>query len=190
LQGERASAGENKSLGRFQLDGIPPAPRGVPQIEVTFDIDANGILNVGARDVATGRRQQVTIAASSGLSKDEVDRLVRDAEAHAEEDRRRREEIEARNLGDSLIYSAERTLREHGDRIAEALRATVTQRIDDLRGALAGGNVDAIRRASDALSQALQQVGSEIYAGAGARTGPGGGGQAPGGTVEGEFREV
>ena len=196
LQGERPMASENKSLGRFVLDGIPPAPRGVPQIEVTFDLDANGILNVSARDVATGRRQQVTITASSGLSKQEVERLVREAEAHAEEDRRRREEIETRNELDSLVYSAERTLREYGDKVPADVRSDVEAKIGAARSAIDSGDISRMRQTSQELTQALQKVGSAIYGAAGAggpagtRTGPGGGGEAPEGTVEGEFREV
>ena len=196
LQGERPMASENKSLGRFVLDGIPPAPRGVPQIEVTFDLDANGILNVSARDVATGRRQQVTITASSGLSKQEVERLVREAEAHAEEDRRRREEIETRNELDSLVYSAERTLREYGDKVPADVRSDVEAKIGAARSAIDSGDISRMQQTSQELTQALQKVGSAIYGAGGAggpagtRTGPGGGGEAPEGTVEGEFREV
>jgi len=194
LQGERPLARDNKSLGRFILDGIPPAPRGVPQIEVTFDIDANGILTVSARDKATGREQKITIQASSGLTKEEVERLRREAELHAAEDARKREEIELRNQADSLAYTAERTLREHGDRVPADLRAEVEGKVQQLRTALQGTDVDAIRRAMSALSESMQKIGAAMYSAEGAAAGAGGpgGGQRPPdeGTVEGEFREV
>jgi molecular chaperone DnaK len=193
LQGERPLARDNKSLGRFILDGIPPAPRGVPQIEVTFDIDANGILTVSARDKATGREQKITIQASSGLTKEEVERLRREAELHAAEDARKREEIELRNQADSLAYTAERTLREHGDRVPADLRSEVEGKVQQLRTALQGTDVDAIRRAMSALSESMQKIGAAMYSAQGAATGAGGqGGQRPPdeGTVEGEFREV
>jgi molecular chaperone DnaK len=195
LQGERAMAADNKSLGRFILDGILPAPRGVPQIEVTFDLDANGILNVSARDKGTGREQKITITASSGLSKEEVERLQREAERYAAEDARKREEIELRNQADSLAYSAERTLREHGERVPADLKAEVDGRIKDVRSALQGTDVDAVRRAMNALSESMQKIGAAVYAASGAPgAGPegGAGGQRPpdDGTVEGEFREV
>jgi molecular chaperone DnaK len=204
LQGERPLASENKSLGRFILDGIPPAPRGTPQIEVSFDIDANGILNVAARDKATGREQHITIQASSGLSKEEIDRMVREAQVHAEEDRQRREEVEARNLTDSAIYNAERTLRDYGDRISADTRSAVQSKVDAARVALNRNDVAAMRRAAEDLERSLQQVGQAIYsqpasgdeARAGAGYGERGSG-APGGppppeegTVEGEFREI
>ncbi len=141
LQGERPLASENKSLGHFRLEGIAPAPRGVPQIEVTFDIDANGILNVTARDKATGREQKITITASSGLSKEEIERLVREAERHAEEDRRKREEIDTRNAADSLVYQAEKSLRDLGDRVPADVRSEVEGKIAALKGAMQGSDV-------------------------------------------------
>jgi molecular chaperone DnaK len=194
LQGERPLARDNKSLGRFILDGIPPAPRGVPQIEVTFDIDANGILTVSARDKATGREQKITIQASSGLTKEEVERLRREAELHAAEDARKREEIELRNQADSLAYTAERTLREYGDRVPADLKSEVERKVQELRSALQGTDVDAIRRGMSALSESMQKVGAAMYSAQGAAAGAGGqgGGQRPPdeGTVEGEFREV
>ena len=195
LQGERAMAADNKSLGRFILDGILPAPRGMPQIEVTFDLDANGILNVSARDKGTGREQKITITASSGLAKDEVERLQREAEMHAAEDARKREEIETRNQAEQLAYSAERTLREHGDRVPADLKAEVDSRVQEVRSTLQGTDVDAVRRAMNALSDALQKIGAAVYAAAGGAPGPDGQqaeGQRPAeeGTVEGEFREV
>src|SRR5437588_2370677 len=136
LQGERPMANQNRTLGKFQLTGIPPAPRGTPQVEVTFDIDANGILNVTARDKATGKDQKITISGSSGLSKDDVERMAREAEAHAAEDKAKREEIEAKNQLDSLIYSVEKTLREQGDKIPAGDRGEIENAIADARRAL------------------------------------------------------
>ena len=162
LQGERPLARDNRTLGRFQLVGIPPAPRGTPQIEVTFDIDANGILNVSARDVASNRQQQITITASSGLSKEEVNRMVKEAESHASEDAQRREEIELRNQTDSLIYSIERTLREQGRSISDTDRRPIEQAIADARDALNGQDVQRIRRAHDNLEQAGRTLGDAI----------------------------
>jgi len=172
LQGERAEARLNKSLSKFVLDGIPSAPRGVPQIEVTFDIDANGILNVHARDKATGKEQHITITASSGLSEAEIEQMVRDAEAHAEEDKRRRELIGARNHADSLIYTAEKTLREAGDKVDGKLRTDVEDKIRDLRNILDSEDVSDIQNRSAELSVALQLVGQAMYEadGAGAET--------------------
>src|SRR5207244_3407492 len=201
LQGERPLAGENKSLGHFRLEDIAPAPRGVPQIEVTFDLDANGILNVTARDKATGRQQTITITASRGLSKGEVERLVREAERHAAEDRRKREEIDTRNAADSLIYQAEKSLRDLGERVPAAVRAEVEGKIAALRTAMQGSDVLAMRRASEQLQAALSRIGERRYGEpAGAGAGVGGDGttgteahgaeQTPEGTVEGEFREV
>jgi molecular chaperone DnaK len=198
LQGERPMASENKSLSHFRLEGIAPAPRGVPQIEVTFDIDANGILNVTARDKATGRQQKITITASSGLSKDEVERLVREAERHADEDRRKREEIETRNTADSLVYQAEKSLRDLGDRVPGDVRSDVENKIAALKSAMQGTDTSAIRRASEELQRSLSLIGESIYgAPAGAGVGSEGAGgpqgptqQPPEGTVEGEFREV
>ena len=196
LQGERELARDNKSLGHFRLEGIAPAPRGIPQIEVTFDIDANGILNVSARDKATGREQKITITASSGLSQQEIDRMVRDAEMHAQEDRQRKEEIELRNRADSLAYQAERTLRDVGDKVSAGVRSEVEDRVKAVRDALSSNDVNRMRSAADDLERAMQRIGQDVYgqAGAGA-AGPDGtqGGSTPGsdsGTVEGEYREV
>jgi molecular chaperone DnaK len=186
LQGERSMARENKSIGRFILDGILPAPRGIPQIEVTFDIDANGILNVKAHDKGTGREQKITITASSGLTEEEIDRMVREAEIYAEEDRRRREEAEIKNQADSLAYTAERTLREQGDKIPSDLKSEIESKIAMVRSALQGGNSHQIRRAMDELQSSMQKVGMAIYSQAGA--GPSA--SNPGETVEGEFKEV
>jgi molecular chaperone DnaK len=199
LQGERPMAVENKSIGRFILDGILPAPRGVPQVEVKFDIDANGILNVSATDKGTGREQRITITASSGLSKEEIDRMVREAEQHSDEDRRRREEIELRNNADSLAYTADRTLSEYGDKVPADLKGEIQGKVAAVRSALQSGDIGTIRSATEELQTALQRVGQSVYgqAGAAAGAGPGAGGAGggsgdtgPEGTVEGEFREV
>jgi molecular chaperone DnaK len=198
LQGERTMAADNKSLGRFMLDGILPAPRGVPQIEVTFDLDANGILNVSARDKATGREQKITITAGSGLSKDEVERLRRDAELYAQEDRRRREDIELRNQADSMAYTAEKTLRDQADKVPADLKGEVDAKIKAVRDALQGSEVEAVRRAMGELSDTMQKIGAAVYGQTGGPP-PGaegeGGPETPSGgpeegTVEGEFREV
>ena len=190
LQGERPLASENKTIGHFILDGILPAPRGVPQIEVTFDIDANGILNVSARDKATGREQKITITASSGLSQEEIERMIREAEIHAEEDRRKREEVETRNRADSLAYNMEKTLREVGERVPADLRTEAEGKIAALRSVLQNGDISQVRRAMEELEAVMQRVGSAVYSYAGASTG---GGQQNGGSedvVEGEFREL
>jgi len=192
LQGERELARDNKSLGHFRLEGIAPAPRGAPQIEVTFDIDANGILNVTARDKATGREQKITITASSGLSKGEVERMVREAELHAQEDRQRKEEIEVRNRADSLAYQAERTLRDVSEKISASLRTDVEERIKAVRDALSTNDINRVRTASDELERTVQRIGQEVYGQSGA-TSNGTTGSTPDsepGTVEGEYREV
>jgi molecular chaperone DnaK len=195
LQGERTAAEDNITLGRFRLEGIPAAPRGMPQVEVTFDIDANGILNVSAKDQASGREQRITITASTNLSKDEVERMVHQAEAHVEEDRRRREEVELRNQADNLAYSAERTLREAGQKLDPAARQEIEGRIQALRQSIAAQDMGAIRRDMEALQQALYRVSSHLYGQpAGAPPGTAGGAPHEGNrgpdTVEGEFREV
>ena len=163
LQGERPMARDNKTIGIFRLDGIPPAPRGVPQIEVTFDIDANGILNVTAKDLATQKEQKITITASSGLSKDEVEKMAKDAEAHAEEDRKAREKAEARNQADNLAYQAEKLLRENGDKVAPELKAEVEKEIANVKEALKGDDTDTIRKAQESLSQKLQRLSTKLY---------------------------
>jgi molecular chaperone DnaK len=199
LQGERPMAADNRTLGRFMLDGILPAPRGVPQIEVTFDIDANGILNVKAHDKGTGREQKITITASSGLSKEEVERMQHEAEAHAAEDSKQREEIETRNTADTLAYTAEKTLREQKDKIPADLNKETEDKIAALRSALQGSNLEAIRKASQELNDTMQKIGSAVYQQQpppGAEPPPPGEETPPGkeggdeGTVEGEFREV
>ena len=195
VQGERPMAGDNKNLGKFILDGIPPAPRGVPQIEVTFDIDANGILNVSAQDKATGREQSMQIIPSSGLADEEVDRMVQEAERHQEQDQQRREEVEARNMGDSAVYSAEKFLREQEDNVPADLRSDAETKVEALKKALQSNDVNAIRRCTDELSQALQQVGAAMYQGTGAgEAPPPPDGEPPTGddedVIEGEFSET
>ena len=204
-QGERELAADNKSLARFILDGIAPAPRGIPQIEVTFDIDANGIVNVKARDKATGREQHVTITASSGLSKEEVQRLVKDAEAHAEEDRRNREKIEARNQGDTMAYSIEKTLKDLGDKVPADTKKDVEEKLAALRDALKTDDVERIKSATEALRAASTKIGEVMYQqeqtkqqaepqgqpGAEQPEGEpaGAGAKKDGDTIEGEFKE-
>jgi molecular chaperone DnaK len=196
LQGERSMATDDKSLGRFILDGILPAPRGMPQIEVAFDIDANGILHVSARDKGTGREQKITIQAGTGLSQEEIEKMKKDAESYAAEDSRRREEVEVRNQADSLAYTAEKTVRESGENIPPDVRADIEGRIKDVRDALsADGSAETIRNAMTALSEALQRAGSAVYGQDGTPEGAppdGTGEEAPAeeGTVEGEYREV
>jgi molecular chaperone DnaK len=205
LQGERDRAGDNKSLGKFDLTDIPSAPRGMPQIEVSFDIDANGILNVSAKDKATGKEQKIVIKASSGLNEDEIKRMVRDAEAHAEEDRKFRELVETRNKADALIHSVEHSLKELGDKVEPAERAGAESALSDLRTALKGDDKDVIARKTEALAQASAAVAQRAYAqeqggagGAGAQAGgAAGAGAAGGGTagpkddvVDAEFEEV
>ncbi len=163
LQGERPMAADNKTLGKFILDGIPPAPRGVPQIEVTFDIDADGILNVSARDKATGREQKITITASSGLSDNEIENMVKEAEKHADEDRARRERAEVRNRADSTVFMAEKSLREFGDKVDDTVRQDIEARVEDVKQALDGDDVESIRSATEALAMAVQQMGAGMY---------------------------
>jgi len=196
LQGERPMAADNRTLGRFMLDGILPAPRGAPQVEVTFEIDANGILNVSARDKGTGKEQKITITASSGLSKEEVEKMKREADSFAAEDAKRKEEIETRNAADSLAYTAEKTLRDYGDKIPADVKQEIEGKIAAVKSALQGKDVNSIRSAMQELSQAMQKVGASVYQQPGQP--PPGGGQGPTGkkpdegegTVEGEFREV
>jgi molecular chaperone DnaK len=192
LQGERPMAADNRTLGRFMLDGILPAPRGMPQIEVTFDIDANGILDVKAHDKGTGKEQKITITASSGLSKEEVERMQREAETHATEDAKQREEVETRNAADTLAYTAEKTLREHKDKIPSDLNQEVENKIAAVRSALQGTDINGIRQAMQELSNAMQKIGAALYQQQpppppGKEGGEEGGEE---GTVEGEFREV
>ncbi|GAC1299814.1 MAG: molecular chaperone DnaK [Ktedonobacteraceae bacterium] len=202
LQGEREFAKDNRSLGSFILDGIPPAPRGIPQVEVTFDIDANGIVNVSAKDKGTGREQKITIVASSGLSKDQIDKMVRDAESHAADDKRRKEEVEERNQADSAAYQAEKNIAELGDKITPEQKSDLESKVADIRTALSTDDVERIKASREALMQAFHKVTESIYrpAGAGAGTGagpdfgsgPGPSDQGPSGddTIEGEYKEM
>jgi len=190
-------AADNRTLGRFMLDGILPAPRGVPQVEVTFDIDANGILNVKAHDKGTGKEQKITITASSGLNKEEIERMQREAETHAAEDTKHKEEVETRNTADTLAYTAEKTLREQKDKIPSDLNQEVEGKIAAVRSALQGTDIEAIRRAVQELNESMQKVGAAVYQ---QQQPPPPGEEAPPegepkkeegeGTVEGEFREV
>jgi molecular chaperone DnaK len=195
LQGERSMAADNKSLGKFILDGIPPAPRGVPQIEVTFDVDANGILKVSAQDKATGRSQHITITASSGLSDAEVEKMRKDAEAHAEEDRKRKELIEVRNHADNTAYAAEKALREFGDKVPAEVKSDIDAKVAEVRAAAQGDDIENIKSVTDTLGQAIQKIGASVYEqgpAAGASEAPGGGtssGDAGPEVVEGEVKE-
>ena len=195
LQGERPMAADNMTLGRFRLEGIPPAPRGIPQIEVTFDIDANGILNVKAQDKATGREQKVTITASTNLEKSDVERMVHEAKQHEGEDRRRRELAEARNQGDSLAYQAEKALKELGDKVPANDRQSIETKITDLREALKGDDIQRIKQLTEEVQQASYALSQQMYAQQGQPAGeatPGGSapGSEEGDVVEGEFREA
>ena len=163
LQGERKMAADNTSLGRFQLVGIPPAPRGVPQIEVTFDIDANGIINVTAKDKGTGKEQAITITSSTKLSDEEIEQKVKEAEMNAEADAKRQEEIEIRNNADSLIYTSEKTLDELKDKVSEDEKTKVEGLVAELRELIAGDDIDAIKAKSDELSNVVQEIGAKIY---------------------------
>ena len=183
LQGERPLARDNRTLGRFQLVGIPPAPRGIPQIEVTFDIDANGIVNVSAKDLGTGKEQKITITASSGLSKEEVERMMKDAESHAEDDKKRREEIETRNKADQAVYAAEKMLQEMGDKLTPSDKAAVENAVEGLKKAIADNDVAAVNRAMDLLTQMQHKAAEALYkntgaAAAGSEGSPGSAGSA------------
>jgi molecular chaperone DnaK len=199
LQGERPMAGDNMSLGRFRLEGIPPAPRGMPQVEVTFDIDANGILNVTAKDRATGKEQKVTITASTNLNKREIDRMVDEARQHEGEDRKRREVIEARNTADSLAYQTEKALRDLGEKVPATERQNIEAKISDLRQAIKGEDITTIRRLTEELQNAFHALSQQVYAQGAAQPGSNGqgmddnsknSGSDEGEVVEGEFREA
>ena len=197
LQGERSMAGDNKSIGRFMLDGIIPAPRGIPQIEVTFDIDANGILSVSAQDKGTGKEQRIVIQSGSGMDKTDIERMVEEARQYEADDQRRRSEVETRNQADQMVYQAEKLLNDNADKVPQDLRAEVQSKIDALRAASASGNAAEMQTAINELNAALQRLGEVVYS-QNAAPGPGATGAGPGdigpsdddGTVEGEFREV
>jgi molecular chaperone DnaK len=198
LQGEREMAANNKTLGRFELVGIPPAPRGIPQIEVTFDIDANGIVNVSAKDQATGKEQSIQITASSGLSKEEINNLVKDAEMHAEDDKNKRELVEARNTADALIYSTEKSIKELGEKVDSGTKAKIEEAISGLKKAMEGDDPAEIKRLSDELTNASHKLAEAMYQqasagqqkeGAGAESG-GHGSSADEDVVDADFEEV
>jgi molecular chaperone DnaK len=195
FQGEREMASDNKILGQFDLIGIPPSPRGVPQIEVTFDIDANGIVNVQAKDKGTGKEQQIRIQASGGLSEADIQKMVKDAEAHAEDDKKRKAEVEAKNHAEALVHSTEKTLAEHGSKVGEAERRAIENAMADLKEALKGNDADAISAKTNALAQASMKLGEAMYKQAAEQ--PPGGGDGSGGAdgkkedvVDAEFTEV
>jgi len=197
FQGEREMAADNKILGQFDLIGIPPAPRGVPQIEVTFDIDANGIVNVSAKDKGTGKEQQIRIQASGGLSEADIDKMVKDAEAHAEDDKKRKAEVEAKNHAEALVHTTEKTLAEHGAKVGEAERRAIETALADLKEALKGSDAEAIAAKTNTLAQASMKLGEAMYKQAEQQPGGGGGGEGDGGAeakkddvVDAEFTEV
>jgi molecular chaperone DnaK len=197
LQGEREMAANNKTLGRFQLVGIPPAPRGLPQVEVTFDIDANGIVNVSAKDMGTGKEQSIKITASSGLSEEEIDNLVKDAETHAEEDKKKRELVDARNNADSLIYSTEKAIQEAGDKLDESTKSDIDKTIEDLKKAIETDNTEEIKQLTEALTQASHKLAESMYAQASAQGQEGAEGAEPASdsekdedVVDADFEEV
>jgi molecular chaperone DnaK len=196
FQGEREMAADNKMLGQFDLVGLPPAPRGVPQVEVTFDIDANGIVNVSAKDKGTGKEQQIRIQASGGLSETDIQKMVKDAEAHAEDDKKRKAQVEAKNHAEALVHSTERTLAEHGGKVGEADRRAIENAMADLKEALKGDDAEAITAKTNALAQASMKLGEAMYKQASEQQ-PGGDADAGGSTdakkddvVDAEFTEV
>jgi molecular chaperone DnaK len=206
LQGERKMAADNKTIGRFHLDGIPPAPRGVPQIEVTFDIDANGILHVSAKDLGTGREQKITITASSGLTEDEIKKMVKDAEAHADDDRQRREGAETRNMAENAAYQAEKLIKEHGAKISEDKKKRVEAAVEKVKAAIKANDTDDIKSAVENLNNEMQAVSSDLYAQArssggsgererpgpkpGGEPGKGGDGKKEGDVIDADFEMV
>jgi len=189
LQGEREFARDNKTIGNFRLDGIPPAPRGIPQIEVTFDIDANGIVNAGAKDMATGKEQKITITATSHLNDDEINKMVREAEVNAAEDKKKKEIVEAKNRADNLIYQTEKSLRDYGDKAPADMKSRITSQIESLKKSMEGENTEEIKKGADSLEKLIGELSTHMYqqssagTGAGGSAGPGGfgGGAGPGG---------
>ena len=193
LQGEREMAAYNKSLGKFSLTGIAPAPRGVPQIEVSFDIDANGIVKVTAKDMATGNAQDITITASTNLSDEDIEKAVKEAEQFAEEDRKRKEEIDTRNNADSLCYQCEKAMTDFGDKLDASDKSDIEAKIADVKKALEGTDTEAIKAASDALQQKFYEISSKMYQAANPQGAPGADGAAPGGeggTYDGDYTVV
>jgi len=199
VQGERSMATDNKALGRFILDGIPPSPRGVPQVEVSFDIDANGILNVKAKDKASGKEQSITITASSGLSKEEVEKMKKDAEAHADEDKKKKEGIEIKNTAEGVVNQSEKTLKEMGDKVKPEIKKEVEEKVEALKKVKDSDDTEAIKKAMDELTESLQKIGAEMYKDQG-QAAPGAGstpgqeenqtsGEKKDEPVEGEFEE-
>jgi molecular chaperone DnaK len=196
FQGEREMAADNKILGQFDLVGLPAAPRGIPQIEVTFDIDANGIVNVSAKDKGTGKEQQIRIQASGGLSDSDIEKMVKDAEAHAEDDKKRKAQVEAKNHAEALVHATEKTLAEHGSKVGEAERRAIENAIADLKEALKGNDADAITAKANTLAQASMKLGEAMYKqaeqqpGAGPDAGAAGGEAPKDDVVDAEFTEV
>jgi molecular chaperone DnaK len=189
FQGEREMAADNKILGSFDLIGLPPAPRGIPQVEVTFDIDANGIVNVSAKDKGTGKEQQIRIQASGGLSESDIDKMVKDAEAHAEEDKKRKAEVEAKNHAEALVHMTEKTLAEHGSKVGEAERRAIENAMADLKEALKGTDAEAITAKANTLQQASMKLGEAMYKQAGEQQPGGGDADGPGGATDGKKEE-
>ncbi|MCK4786978.1 MAG: Hsp70 family protein, partial [Desulfobacteraceae bacterium] len=190
LQGEREMATYNKTLGRFQLVGIPLAPRGMPQIEVSFDIDANGIVHVSAKDMGTGKEQSIEITASSGLSEEEIEKLVKDAEMHSEEDRKKREFVDARNMADSMIYTTEKSVKEAGDKLDETTKGEIDQAVENLKKAMEGENVEEIKRLTDELTQASHKLAETLYAQASQQQAQAGGSPGPESAAASQDEEV
>ena len=193
LQGERARAGDNKSIGRFHLDGIPPAPRGVPQVEVTFDIDRNGILHVSAKDLGTGKEQKITITSSSGLSEDEIQDMVKNAEKHAEEDRNLREGVETKNTAENAVYQTEKLLKEHADKVAEDKKAKVEAAVESLKEAIKTENTDEIKAKLENLNNEMQAISADLYSqpqGSEQQDAADGAAEAGAGAADGEGKEA
>ncbi|MBQ3919941.1 MAG: Hsp70 family protein, partial [Oscillospiraceae bacterium] len=169
LQGEREFAKDNKQLGMFRLDGIAPAPRGVPQIEVTFDIDSNGIVHVSAKDLGTGKEQNITIQSSTNMSKEDIDKAVQDAERYAEEDKKRKEEVDIKNQAESLVFQSEKAIKDFGDKVSESEKAPIQAKIDELKKAIESGNTADMKAKTDELQQAVYELSSKVYQAAGAQ---------------------
>jgi len=189
VQGEREMAVDNKTLGRFVLDGIPPSPRGIPQVEVIFDIDANGILNVSAKDKATNKEQKITITASSGLSKDEVKKMADEAEKHAAEDKQKREKVDTKNHADTLIYTTEKAIKDAGDKLDAGVKSEIEEKVKKVKDLLDSDNADELKRATDDLGSSLSKIGESMYKATGAEASADQTGAQTDKTKEGEFTE-